>query len=50
MSRKCLVISLPVLFLLALVVFSLATPAAAKDLIPAGTIIYCIMDEPNFSS
>jgi hypothetical protein len=45
MSRKCLVLSLPVLFLLPLV-----TPAAAKDLIPAGTIIYCIMDEPNFSS
>jgi len=26
------------------------TPAAAKDLIPAGTIITCILDEPNFSS
>ena len=45
MVRKCLVLSLPVLFILTLV-----TPAAAKDLIPAGTIIYCIMDEPNFSS
>jgi hypothetical protein len=50
MSRKCLFVSLAVLFFLPLVVFSLATPAAAKDLIPAGTIIYCIMDEPNFSS
>src|SRR5215467_11655630 len=45
MSRKCLVLFLPVLFLLPLV-----TPAAAKDLIPAGTVIYCIMDEPNLSS
>ena len=45
MFRKCLVLFLPVLVLLALVI-----PAAAKDLIPAGTIIYCIMDEPNFSS
>jgi hypothetical protein len=45
MSRKCLVLFLPVFFLLSLVI-----PAAAKDLIPAGTVIYCIMDEPNFSS
>ena len=45
MSRKCLVLFLPVLILLPLV-----TPAAAKDLIPAGTVIYCILDEPNFSS
>ena len=50
MFRKCLVLSLPVLFLLPLVVFPFAQPAAAKDLIPAGTIIYCILDEPNFSS
>jgi hypothetical protein len=28
----------------------LATSAAAKDLVPAGTIITCILDEPNFSS
>lgn len=26
------------------------TPLQANDLIPAGTIIYCILDEPNFSS
>ena len=38
------------------VVFLLVMPAAAvttapsKDLIPAGTIIYCTMDEPSFSS
>ena len=49
MFRKCLVLFLPVVFLLPLL-FSLATPAAAKDLIPAGTIITCILDEPNFSS
>lgn len=49
MFRKCLVPFLPVVFLLPLVL-SLATPAAAKDLIPAGTIITCILDEPNFSS
>jgi hypothetical protein len=45
MFQKCLVLFLPVLLLL-----PLAPPAAAKDLIPAGTVIYCIMDEPNFSS
>ncbi len=50
MFRKCLVLFLPAVFLLPLVVSSLATPAAAKDLIPAGTIITCILDEPNFSS
>jgi len=49
MFRKCLVLFLPVVFLLPLI-FSLVTPAAAKDLIPAGTIITCILDEPNFSS
>ena len=45
MVRKWFARSLSVLFVLPLV-----TAAAAKDLIPAGTIIYCIMDEPNFSS
>lgn len=45
MFRKYLVLFLPVLLLLPLV-----SPAAAKDLIPAGTVIYCIMDEPNFSA
>lgn len=50
MFRKCLVLLLPVVFLLSLVVLSLPTPAAAKDLIPAGTIITCILDEPNFSA
>lgn len=45
MFRKYLVLSLAVLFLPLFVI-----PAVAKDLIPAGTIIYCIMDEPNFSS
>jgi hypothetical protein len=45
MFRKCLVLFLPAVFL-----FPLVTPAAARDLIPAGTIIYCTLDEPNFSS
>jgi hypothetical protein len=43
----------PVLFFLAsllLVVPIFSTQAAAKDLIPAGTIITCILDEPNFSA
>lgn len=29
--------------------FALALPAAARDIIPAGTILHCTMDEPNFS-
>jgi hypothetical protein len=49
MFRKCLILFLPVVFLLPLI-FLLATPAVAKDLVPAGTIITCILDEPNFSS
>jgi hypothetical protein len=49
MFRKCLVLFFPVVFLLPLI-FSLATPAAARELVPAGTIITCILDEPNFSS
>lgn len=47
--RSSAVLFLPVLAsLFVALVFS--TPAAAKDLIPAGTIITCILDEPNFSS
>jgi hypothetical protein len=41
----------PLLFVLALC--ALATPlaqAATRDIIPAGTILQCTMDEPNFSS
>jgi len=49
MFRKGLVQFLPVVFLLPLI-FSIPTPAVAKDLVPAGTIITCILDEPNFSS
>jgi len=49
MSRKYLAFSLPVLASL-FVTPVFTTPAAAKDLIPAGTIITCILDEPNFSS
>jgi hypothetical protein len=35
--------------LLSVSVLFLVAPAAAKDLIPAGTILHCTMDEPNFS-
>jgi hypothetical protein len=44
MSRKCLVLFLSIFSTLFLV-----AQAAAKDLIPAGTILHCTMDEPNFS-
>jgi hypothetical protein len=44
MSRKYLV-----LFLSSLCTFFLVVQAAAKDLIPAGTILHCTMDETNFS-
>ena len=55
MFRKCLASSFSALFLtvlasLLLITPILTTPAVAKDLIPAGTIITCILDEPNFSS
>lgn len=42
MSRKYLFLSI-------LFAFAVAR-AAAKDVIPAGTILHCTMDEPNFSS
>ena len=44
MSRKYLILILSVFFLLVVV-----SSAAAKDFIPAGTILHCTMDEPNFS-
>src|SRR5215471_8251373 len=43
MSRKYLFLILSVLFTFAV------AQAAAKDVIPAGTILHCTMDEPNFS-
>jgi len=43
MSRKYLILILSVSFLL------VVSSAAAKDFIPAGTILHCTMDEPNFS-
>jgi hypothetical protein len=43
MSRKYLILILSVFFLL------VVSSAAAKDFIPAGTILHCTMDEPNFS-
>ena len=43
MSRKYLSLILSVFFLL------VVSSAAAKDFIPAGTILHCTMDEPNFS-
>jgi hypothetical protein len=45
MSRKYQILTIAVLFTLLLV-----APAGAKDLIPAGTILYCTLDEPNFSA
>jgi len=45
MPRKFLVLTLSVIF----VVFA-AAQAAASDVIPAGTILQCTVDEPNFSS
>ena len=44
MSRKSL------LTLLVLCTSAIAVRAAVKDVIPAGTILQCTMDEPNFSS
>src|ERR1700747_1478873 len=44
MPGKHLRLILSVFFTLAVVL-----PAAAKDFIPAGTVLHCTMDEPNFS-
>lgn len=44
MSRTYLLLILSLLFTLVIVI-----PAAAKDFIPAGTILHCTMDETNFS-
>src|SRR5215470_3858304 len=49
MSKNSLVFPISNLVFL-LVMPSAAVTAPPKDLIPAGTIIYCTMDEPNFSS
>ena len=44
-SRACFI------FLLALAVFALALTASARDVVlPAGTLLQCTMNEPNFSS
>ena len=43
MSRKYLILIPSVFFLL------VVSSAVAKDFIPAGTILHCTMDEPNFS-
>ena len=45
MSQKYLLLILSAVCSVVMVV-----QAAAKDLIPAGTILHCTMDEPNFSS
>jgi hypothetical protein len=45
MSRKYLLLILSAFLSAAVVV-----QAAARDLIPAGTLLHCTMDEPNFSS
>jgi hypothetical protein len=44
MSRKC-----QLLFLSLIVALGMVSQAAAKDFIPAGTILHCTMDEVNFS-
>ncbi len=46
MPRKLLVPTLTFCFFFSL----LAQSAAARDIIPAGTILQCTIDEPNFSS
>lgn len=46
MPRTILLLTLSVIFV---VVFA-AAQAAASDIIPAGTILQCTVDEPNFSS
>ncbi|MBO0911153.1 MAG: hypothetical protein J2P13_05120 [Acidobacteria bacterium] len=38
------------LALSAVICFALTARARARDLIPAGTLMHCTMDEPNFSS
>ena len=45
MPRKSLLFTL-----LVLVTFAATVQAAVKDVIPAGTILQCTVDEPNFSS
>jgi hypothetical protein len=44
MSRKYLLLAISAVFS-----FTLAAQAAARDIIPAGTLLHCTMDEPNFS-
>jgi hypothetical protein len=44
MSRKYLLLAISAVFS-----FSLAAQAATRDIIPAGTLLHCTMDEPNFS-
>jgi hypothetical protein len=44
MSRKYL------LLVLSVFLFSLFVQAATRDIIPAGTLLHCTMDEPNFSA
>jgi hypothetical protein len=45
MFRKCLFLAFSAAFC-----FAVAARSAARDLIPAGTLLHCTMDEPNFSS
>lgn len=44
MSRKYL------LLILSVFLFSFFVQAATRDIIPAGTLLHCTMDEPNFSA
>lgn len=50
MFRNCLVVFFYIYFLPFVVPVLAITSSPTKDLLPAGTVIYCTMDEPNFSS
>jgi hypothetical protein len=50
MSRRYLLLTLPLLFSFLIAVRASAVESRTKDFIPAGTILHCTMDEPNFSA
>jgi hypothetical protein len=50
MSRRYLFLSASLLFTFLIVVQAPAVESRTKDFIPAGTILRCTMDEPNFSA
>jgi hypothetical protein len=50
MSRRYLFLTASLLFTFLIVVQAAAVESRTKDFIPAGTILHCTMDEPNFSA